>query len=297
MARPTRVIAKHVVATDAISAPWFATCMSSTADALVATPRTSFCTRALVIGTVAAARAGETACTLRSKNTPKDTRSVRARFCLSTAPILRVVTPERPRINLTRLLARVIQWIGLPRPRPDHIARPRPARPPPPTTDRARGRNDLSPITSPPHPPRLARDRSFARARSFDHRSRRSSRSRRARSNRSRLSTHRAVRFAATRTEATLGANAVVRTIADISWAVAWACAGARARSRSRPERCVRMRMGFRLWASRPRRRRRRPAPPRARVDRGRAPEDVGTARGRAISGRGDGTRCDAKER
>jgi len=47
MARPTRVIAKHVVATDAISAPWFAICASSTADALVATPRTSFATRAL----------------------------------------------------------------------------------------------------------------------------------------------------------------------------------------------------------------------------------------------------------
>ena len=37
MARPTRVIAKHVVATDAISAPWFAICATSTMEAFVAT--------------------------------------------------------------------------------------------------------------------------------------------------------------------------------------------------------------------------------------------------------------------
>lgn len=40
-ARPTRVIAKHVVATEAISAPWLAICTSSTTEAfaLTASPR------------------------------------------------------------------------------------------------------------------------------------------------------------------------------------------------------------------------------------------------------------------
>ena len=43
MARPTRVIAKHVVATDAISAPWLAICATSTIEAftLTAPPRTA----------------------------------------------------------------------------------------------------------------------------------------------------------------------------------------------------------------------------------------------------------------
>ena len=43
MARPTRVIAKHVVAMDAISAPWLAICATSTIEAftLTAPPRTA----------------------------------------------------------------------------------------------------------------------------------------------------------------------------------------------------------------------------------------------------------------